>query len=39
MLTTEEINWLNEYHKRVYETLSPGLSAEERAWLKEKTTP
>ncbi|KAA6324972.1 putative peptidase [termite gut metagenome] len=39
MLTAEEVNWLNEYHKRVYETLAPGLSAEERAWLKDKTAP
>ncbi|KAA6352266.1 Aminopeptidase YpdF [termite gut metagenome] len=37
MLTTEEINWLNNYHKSVYEKLSPGLSAEECAWLREKT--
>lgn len=28
---------LNAYHKRVYETIAPRLSAEEAAWLKEAT--
>ncbi|KAA6322428.1 Aminopeptidase YpdF, partial [termite gut metagenome] len=37
MLDTEEINWLNNYHKLVYEKLSPRLSTEECAWLREKT--
>jgi len=37
MMTSEEITWLNEYHKTVYERLSPYLSDDEKAWLKEKT--
>lgn len=37
MLTKEEIGWLNSYHEMVYSKLSPLLSAEEQAWLKEKT--
>lgn len=36
MLTTAEKEWLNRYHKRVYETVSPLLSADEQAWLGEK---
>jgi Xaa-Pro aminopeptidase len=30
----EEIDWLNQYHQRVFDTLSPHLNAEETAWLK-----
>lgn len=37
MLTGEELDWLNAYHKRVYEILSPMLSEEERIWLLDKT--
>ena len=37
MLTQEEADWLNEYHQRVYEKLSPRLNEEEKTWLKEKT--
>jgi Xaa-Pro aminopeptidase len=37
MLTDAERGWLNSYHQAVYERLSPGLSDEERQWLKEKT--
>ncbi|MFC2622419.1 MAG: M24 family metallopeptidase C-terminal domain-containing protein [Prevotella denticola] len=39
MLTAEERQWLNSYHRRVYETLSPHLSATERTWLKAATRP
>ena len=35
MLLQEEIDWLNAYHQRVFDTLSPHLDAEEVAWLKE----
>lgn len=34
MLLDEEIAWLNQYHQQVFETLSPHLTAEEVAWLK-----
>ena len=37
LLSEEEINWLNNYHKRVYDILSPELNEEERKWLKDKT--
>jgi Xaa-Pro aminopeptidase len=37
MLTEKEKEWLNTYHKKVFETLSPYLDAEEKAWLEENT--
>ena len=39
MMTQEEIQWLNDYHQRVFDTLSPHLSAEEAAWLREACAP
>jgi Xaa-Pro aminopeptidase len=35
MLLQEEIDWLNAYHQRVFDTLSPHLDEDEVAWLKE----
>ena len=35
MLTAEETDWLNAYHKTVYDSLSPYLDGEDRAWLAE----
>ena len=35
MLTAEETEWLDNYHRHVYEKLSPSLDEEEREWLKE----
>lgn len=32
-LSEKEIQWLNAYHQKVYEVLSPYLSEEERQWL------
>jgi len=37
MLSVEEREWLNNYHRRVYETLSPYLDEAEKTWLKEAT--
>jgi Xaa-Pro aminopeptidase len=37
MLLPEEKDWLNSYHKMVYERLSPNLGKEQKEWLKEKT--
>lgn len=37
MLTDEEKNWLDSYHKKVFEQLSPKLNEKEKEWLKEKT--
>ena len=36
MLTAEERGWLNDYHRRVYESLSPYLTSEEKAWLEKE---
>lgn len=37
MLLEEEIEWLNAYHRHVYDILAPHLDEEEKNWLKEKT--
>ena len=37
LLTEKERNWLNEYHKTVYNKLAAHLDDEEKNWLKEKT--
>ena len=37
LLGEAEREWLNRYNRRVYESLSPYLSAEVRDWLGEKT--
>lgn len=39
MLTTEEKAWINQYHKNVYEALSPMLSEAEKQWLRNATLP
>ena len=39
MLTAAENAWLNAYHTRVRETLSPLVDAETRAWLEQVTCP
>ncbi|MDO4995480.1 MAG: aminopeptidase P family protein [Bacteroidales bacterium] len=39
LLTKEEIAWLNDYHQRVFDTLSPHLSDEENSWLRMVTAP
>lgn len=39
LLTEEEVEWLNDYHKLVYEKLAPPLSGRELAWLKKHTEP
>lgn len=37
MLNDDEINELNNYHKKVYENISPYLENKEKIWLKEVT--
>lgn len=37
LLTQQEKDWLNNYHKETYEKLSPFLSEEEKTWLKHET--
>jgi Xaa-Pro aminopeptidase len=39
MLTDEEKRWLDDYHARVFGTLSPFLEAEEADWLRRATSP
>ena len=39
MLLPEEIDWLNDYHQRVFDTLSPHLSDDETDWLREACAP
>lgn len=38
MLTKEETEWLNSYHKLVFDKLSPYLDGEELSWLKDATS-
>lgn len=37
MLTAEERGWINDYHRRVYESLSPYLTSEEKTWLEKES--
>ena len=39
LLTEEELARLNDYHRLVYDTVSPLLPAEEQAWLAQATAP
>lgn len=34
LLTADEIEWLNDYHRNVYEKLAPGMDTKEQEWLK-----
>jgi len=36
LLDNSEIEWLNEYHHRVYDTIAPKLNEYEREWLSKK---
>lgn len=37
MLTDDEITWVNAYHQKVWDAISPLIGDEERAWLKDQT--
>jgi Xaa-Pro aminopeptidase len=39
LMTPEELGWLDAYHARVTEVLSPLVDAETRAWLAAATAP
>ena len=39
MMTQEELEWLNDYHQHVFDTLSPYLNADEREWLSDACAP
>jgi len=36
LLTQEELEWINNYHQKVYERLAPHLNPDEKTWLAEK---
>ena len=36
VLTRDQLDWLNAYHRRVFEQLAPRLTGEERDWLARK---
>ena len=38
VLDKEQVAWLNDYHRKVFEQLAPRLTEDERAWLAEKCT-
>ena len=37
MLSDEEVEWLNSYHRRIYDAIAPHVSMDEREWLREAT--
>lgn len=39
VMEPSDVRLLNEYHKNVYETISPYLTENEREWLREATKP
>jgi Xaa-Pro aminopeptidase len=38
-LTSHEIAWIDDYHEKVFQALSPRLEGPEREWLREATSP
>ncbi len=36
VLDKEQVAWLNDYHRKMFEQLAPRLTEDERAWLAEK---
>jgi len=38
-LTPNELEWLNDYHRTVFEVLSPRLDETDKAWLEAATAP
>ena len=39
LLTRDEFDWLNAYHARVRDEVSPLLAPSEREWLERATAP
>ncbi len=39
LLSSEEIEWLDNYHKSVYDALAPHLDQDEAVWLREACLP
>ena len=38
-MTPEEIKWVNDYHARVYDALSPLVDGDALTWLRNATLP
>ena len=39
ILNENEVDWVNNYHERVYEKLNKGLDIETKEWLSKETAP
>ncbi len=39
LLSKDQIDWIDSYHKSVFDLVSPYLNEEEKIWLEEKTRP
>ena len=39
LLNEDEINWINEYHRKVLETMSPYLDNKHKEWLEDACAP
>ena len=39
LLTKDEAKWLNDYHRRVFDTIAPRLKESDRGWLEKATKP
>lgn len=39
LLSQPELEWLNAYHQKVFDTLAPEMNDKERAWLENMTRP
>jgi len=39
VLDSEDLHWIDEYHQRVYDNVSPYLNEDEKAWLANKCRP
>ena len=37
LMSVQEKQWLNDYHRQVYEKIAPHLTEDEKLWLKEYT--
>ena len=39
IMTDQELDWVNAYHARVYDTLAPYLNDQQEVWMRAKTLP
>ena len=38
-LENDQIEWINEYHRKIYKLLAPYLKTKQNRWLEIKTSP